>query len=138
MSMTQTIIGIGVLAVVASAALQSVLPGAPPFTVHSLRYEAGTVYQDRAIVTDGVALYAEWAAAVIEVSTGNPVPWCIGSGAFPYQPGRFEKASPLEDWTGRSLCTGDSLLPGQYILRGTWQWGSGQTSHDSAIFTVEQ
>lgn len=136
MSVSQTVVGIGVLTAVGTMFLQAVLPAPMPLTVNSLTYEAGIVSQDRTVVTDGTAFYAQWAAAVIDMSTGDIVPWCSGSGSFPYQPGHKVKQFPLAEWVGNANCTADSLNAGTYFLRASWQWGATQTSRDSEPFEV--
>lgn len=135
---TQSVLGVGIVAAVVAITLKTALsPFAPiPLDVHSLVYEAGTVFQDRTITTDGTAFYAQWAAAVIDVATGDPVPWCSGSGSFPYQPGHKVKEFPLATWVGNENCTPENLNPGTYFLRASWQWGTEQTSKDSEPFEV--
>ena len=136
MSVSQTAIGIGVLTAVGTLFLQSVLPGPVPLTVNSLTYTAGLVYQDRTVITDGTAFYAQWSASVVDVDTGEVVPWCSGSGSFPYQPGHKIKEFPLADWVGNATCTPESLNPGTYVLQAAWQWGADQTSKTSDPFEV--
>lgn len=138
MSMSQALLGASIITAVGYAAINLVLsPLLPaPITVHSLTYQSGIVSQDRTIVTDGTSFYAQWAAAVIDTATGEAVPWCTGSGSFPYQPGHKVKEFPLAEWVGNANCTADSLNPGTYFLRASWQWGATQTSRDSAAFEV--
>lgn len=120
----------------ATLALQAILPQPPAFVVHELNYEAGIVTQDRSIATNEVAFYAQWAVTVEDVETGASVRWCEGAGANAYPPGRRAVQFSLPDWTGRTLCTPESLPAGRYALRGSWRWGDHYTSVKSNVFEV--
>lgn len=138
MSMFNTVIGGAGLVVAATVALQSMLPGPPPFVVNSLNYEAGVVTQDRTITTSAPAFYAAWAATVENADTGESLHWCEGNGANAYPPGRRAVEFSLQDWTGNPLCTFASLPSGRYALRASWAWGGQSTAAKSPIFTVDK
>lgn len=138
MSMTQTIIGGALMVGMGTALLHAVLPSPTPFVIHSLAFVDGVVEQDRTISTNDYAFYAQWATAVINADTQEPVTGCMGSGAFPFRAGRSTKHYYLQDWTGQTDCTLDNLGPGSYYLRGSWQWGEQQASMESPVFEVAQ
>lgn len=129
MSFTQTVIGGGILAVALNAALSLVLPDPTGIVVHGLTYKNGLVTQDRTVLTNEAAFYAQWAAMVVDAQTGDVVPGCMGSGAAPYPSGRKAVTFSLANWTGNPHCTIDSLEPGRaYDLQAVWSWGDDSVS----------
>ena len=136
MSMLQVSSGVAALAAAGAIAVKAILPGPAPIQVHELRFEAGIVYQDRTVTTNGEAFFAQWAARVEDAETGDVVPWCVGSGAWPYEPGRRSVSLPLPEWVGNDACTADSLPPGLYVPVAVWSWGDDQTSHRGLAFEV--
>lgn len=137
MSVTQTMFGGGILVVVGSAILQSILPGPSPIVVHSLSYENGFVTQDRTVSADDGVFFAQWRAEVVDVADDYPVANCSGSGSWNYPSGRSAPEMSLPVWTGNPLCD-ESQLPDQFYLRATWVWGDDQTSGESIIYEGEQ
>lgn len=138
MSMTQLGIGIAGLAAVGSLALQMMLPHPVPFVVNEIALVGGVVIQDRTVITDHPAFYAQWAATVEDADTGESLRQCEGSGANSYPPGRKAVHFTLDEWTGRPGCTLASLPPGRYALRASWRWGETFTSSKSEPFEVAQ
>ena len=133
MSMTQTVIGGGVLFAVGSAILQVVLPAPAPITVHSLAFEYGFVIQDRTVTTSE-PFWASWAAQVINADTGQKVDGCFGEGAFAYEPGNKVARLSLQEWVGSDDC---SLSSGSYYLAAAWYWGDSQLGAKSDVFEVK-
>ena len=136
--MTQTLIGTGALAAVLSAAVGLVIPDPPAIDIHRLEWSGDMVTQERTVRGDGDAFYMAWAAGVFDVDTGNAVPQCEGSGAFPYPIGTRAVQFDLARWTGADGCTFADLPPGRYILRATYSWGDRQTSAQSNILEVTE
>lgn len=129
MSFTQTLIGMGAVGLVAQTLLSAVLPDPTGLVVHGLTYADGYVTQDRTVLTTEPAFYAQWAASVVDVETGDTVPQCTGQGAAPYPPGRKAVTFSLSDWTGNPLCNPLGLVEGKtYALRAVWSWGENSVS----------
>lgn len=137
MSGVNTLIGVLAVAAIGSFGARVILPAPSPIQVHSIAMVEGRVMQSRTITVDGPAFYAQWAATVADAETGESLIWCEGSGANAYPPGSKEVAFTLEDWTGSERCTLDSLPPGVYVLRASWQWGEKTTSKVSEPFEVK-
>lgn len=129
MSMANTMIGAAIVGVAMNAIVGAVLPAPTGIQVHGLTYQAGYVTQDRTVLVDGEAFYAQWAASVVDAETGDTVPECAGNGAAPYPPGRKAARFSLADWTGNEDCTVSVLEPGRrYVLRAVWSWGEKSVS----------
>lgn len=142
---TSAIVGL-VAALGISAATDAVAP--KPIDVHDLHMEptcqwagrewAGCIAQDRTVTPAGnaEAHSALWFAEIIQAETGNPVPWCIGSGGADYRAGRNTVVIPLPLWTGAADCTLASLPPGTYQPRAVWRWGTEEETHTGHSFEV--
>ena len=129
MSMTQTVLGGGIVLAVGTALIQAVAPAPAPITVHGLAFDSGFVLQDRTVHSDR-PFYANWAAEVIDATTGETI--CEGNGAAVYSPGRSEVRLPLAKWVGEPCM----LPPGSYRISASWYWGVDQVGAESAPFEV--
>ena len=129
MSMTQTVLGGGILLAVGTALIQAVAPAPAPITVHGLAFDSGFVLQDRTVHSDR-PFYANWAAEVIDATTGETA--CEGAGAAVYSPGQSEVRLPLAKWVGDAC----ELPLGSYRLSASWYWGGDQIGAESAPFEV--
>ena len=138
-SMTQTMIGIGVVSAILSGALNIILPAPVPITINSIAFDGVSVNQDRTVRPDNDAgvFWAQWSAQVVEADTRAPLPNCEGSGSKNYAAGRKVVTMSLPVWTGAAGCTIESLPPGQYRLQATWYWGDQQTAAVSQPFEVK-
>lgn len=137
MSVTQTVFGSGILVVVGSAILQSVLPGPSPIVVHELSYDSGFVTQDRTVSVEDGVFFAQWRAEVVEATSGSLVADCAGEGSWNYTSGRSAPEMTLQRWTGNEACD-ESKLPDEFYLRATWVWGDDQTSKESIVYEVSK
>lgn len=120
-----------------------------PIDVHDLHLERtcswagqeweGCIAQDRTVTPSGGAAThsALWAAQIVDLATGDVVPWCEGAGGADYRSGRATVLIPLPLWVGAASCTLESLPPGQYLPRATWRWGVESETHAGSPFTVE-
>ena len=139
MSMTQTMIGIGMVTAILSGALNVVLPAPDPITINSLSFDGANVIQDRTVIADNPAglFWAQWSAQVVNAETEKVVPQCNGEGSWNYVDGRRAVKMDLETWTRSPNCTLAGLDPGSYFLQATWHWGDNQTAAVSPSFEVK-
>jgi hypothetical protein len=117
--------------------LSLVAPSLPPIEVHSIRYHAGTVVQDRTVAPAGnnAVKLLQWSAQVVYASTGRPVPGCTGAGSWPYDRGRMTVQFELPEWTGNAACTPEALPTDVDLrLRGVWAFEGRQVVALSPAF----
>jgi hypothetical protein len=133
MSMAQTVVGIGALALAGHVALNAVLPAPPAIEVHGLTYRDGMVHQSRTIrPPDGHAVAMTWVAEVSDAETGIDVPGCHGNGANVYRAGTAEAIYPLSAWVGNISCIPALLEPGrEYVLQAAWISDAGTVYFES-------
>lgn len=137
MHTAQALIGSVVIAGALSVVFDTVTPEIKPIVVHDLSFDGQTMSQDRTVTTDGDVFFARWEAQVVDVSTGDVVPWCRGGMHWNYKAGQMVYQDTLENWVGSPACTIDSLPNGEYQAVATWYWGTDQTSKSSNIFVIE-
>jgi hypothetical protein len=130
MSMTHTVVGGGVLAALAQVLWLSVGPSPAPIQVHSLRYEAGDIIQERTVAMPAVV--AEWRAEIVAKS-GAVVPNCQGGGFWRYSGGTSSPRFSVQEWVGNPLC---DLTPGFYYPRATYSNGSFEVVARGDVFEV--
>jgi hypothetical protein len=130
MSMTQTLIGGGVIAALAQVIWVSLAPAPPPIVVHDLRYDAGFIVQDRTV--EGPAVVAQWRADILNLD-GSAVKNCHGEGFWRYAGGRAQPRFTVQEWVGNPLC---DLPPGRYIPRAIYSNGSFELVKRGEIFEV--
>ena len=136
MSASQAVVVGGAAALAVSAVLGFVLPKAP-IVINALSYAEGMVTQDRTVTGKGEVFFMGWSAEVVNMATGDPVPWCIGQGSYNYRTGRRVVEFTLPDWVGNAACLPESLLPGRYQLRAIWRAGDVQVIGNSAEWVIE-
>ncbi len=125
----------------------------PPITVHSLTIVDdrcpwqgvefhGCVVQERTVDAPGEFFFAAWNAAVLFDDTRRPVPGCAGDGAWQYRVGSSAAEIPLPIWVGSEICTFEKLRATygdrEFRLLASWHWGSDQSTHLSAAFTLTE
>lgn len=125
------------MVLVLNFAVGTVLPEAPRIEVHAITYADGKVTQDRTVNSDAPVFRMHWSAELLDVATGETVPWCQGSGDFPYQTGRKAKTMPLAVWVGNPDCTPESLPPGRYEPLAVYAWGDKQVIGRGKVFEVK-
>lgn len=133
--MLQTSAAVGFLAVVASAAIQTVLPDPPRIEIHSITVADGMVTQDRTVNSDAPTFWMRWSATIVDLQTGMPIADCTGSGEFNYPTGRHAKTMTIKVWTGNDKC---DLPPGHYVPQAIYIWGDDQVSAVGEEFGVTQ
>jgi hypothetical protein len=132
MSVTQAVVGGGFLAAVAQVLWIAVGTSPAPIQVHSLRYEAGDIIQERTVAMPAVV--AEWRAEIVSKS-GTVVPYCQGQGFWRYSGGTSSPRFSVQEWVGNPLC---DLEPGFYYPRATYGNGSFEVVARGDVFEVTE
>ena len=132
MSVTQAVVGGGFLAAMAQVLWIAVGPALAPIQVHSLRYEAGDIIQERTVAMPAVV--AEWRAEIVSKS-GAVVPYCQGQGFWRYSGGTSSPRFSVQEWVGNPLC---DLDPGFYYPRATYGNGSFEVVARGDVFEVTE
>ena len=135
--MSQTVIGVVALVALGTGLIKTISPELPRIDVHSISYAAGNITQDRTINTDKDVFRMHWTAVLLNAATGDVVPWCQGSGEFPYSAGRKAKTMTLPVWIGNAICTPESLPPGRYQPLAVYSWGDEQVIGHGEVFEVK-
>jgi hypothetical protein len=87
MSMSNTVLGSGIILAAMQSAWVMLQPAPPPIMVHALTYDAGYIVQDRTVSAE-TKFTAIWAAEIVDAKTGATVAGCEGGGSWDYAPGR--------------------------------------------------
>ena len=132
MSVTQTMVGGAGLAAIMQAAWLAFAPAPPPIQVHSLRYEAGYIIQERTVARPAVV--AEWHAEIV-TRNGSVVPTCQGTGFWRYAGGTSSPRFSVQEWVNNPLC---DLEPGFYFPRATYSNGSFEVVARGDMFEVTE
>ena len=111
---------------------RAILPPDPPIVVHSLEWRDGVIVQDRTVTSDG-KFTAAWQAEIRDVTTGQVVTGCYGSGVWTYAPGRIAPEIPLAEWVGNSDCR---LARECYQASATYEAGTFKTTARSPVFCL--
>ena len=127
MSAAQSVAVGGGLALLLSALFA---PAPPSIQVHSLRYDAGDIIQERTVAMPAVV--AEWRAEIVSKS-GAVVPYCQGQGFWRYSGGTSSPRFSVQEWVGNPLC---DLDPGFYYPRATYGNGSFEVVARGDVFEV--
>lgn len=132
MSATQAIVGGGFLAAMAQVVWLAVGPAPAPIHVHSLRYDAGDIIQERTVAMPAVV--AEWRAEIV-TRNGKVVPACQGQGFWRYSGGTSSPRFSVQEWVGNPLC---DLTPGLYFPRATYSNGAFEVVARGELFEVTE
>lgn len=138
MHITHTVMGgIAVIGALQLAVINNLpRPDPAPIIVNSLSLVGDRISQDRTVTIDAT-FTAKWNAAIVNDRTGDPVPWCMGSGVWDYAPGRVAPVMSLSEWTGSDDCTIDSLPPGEYHPQVMFKAGEWSRVYRGEVFRTE-
>jgi len=133
-----TAIGIMLLTVMGSLAVQLVPDMVQPIKINSMTYSRGMVTIDRTITTNNELFFMRKSGQVINRTTGDTVPGCDGIKSANFRAGRTKVTVTLEEWIGNTNCTPAMLTPGDYALQAVYIWGDHQAAFIGAPFTIPE
>lgn len=138
MSLSQTILGGGVVVGLVTAVLQSVAPDASFMLAHEISYTAGQVTARRTI--EGPDTIADWRVTIVGTDGASPV--CstvpgddLHQGWSWYVSGYSESVMSVDDWVGQVGCY-EGMASGEYTMFMNWTPRDGRPpAYTSTTFT---
>lgn len=137
--------GIGTTAVAALVAagigtgaieLAANLLAPPGIYVHELRYQSGSIIQDRTVIAGGPDFAATFDVRITPASAPAQI-LCNGGDGWLYKPGHLTAAIPVDEWTRDPGCLARLPRGERLVATATWRWGGDETTATSAPFVLE-